>query len=286
MQGPQGRQVGRIRHGDRCRAAAHRHGRQRGQCLVALRRAGLQQAVQVQRTTRLGAGARQPHAAKRLHADHRANHVAVDVDVAGLHFLRHLGNGLVDAAVHAKGQAIAGGVQRIEHLAQLVAAVAQHMQHRAEDFALQALDAVDLDQRRHHEMALGPAFVAPHAGHGLAFGLHLRNVLLDLGAGVFVNHRADVGVHAVRVAHDPFAHGVLDHVHHALRAVFLQAQQAQCRTALAGGIERRRQHVAHQLLGQRRRVGHQRVLAAGFSNQRNRVALRAQAFGQRLRNQP
>ena len=83
-------------------------------------------------------------------------------------------------------------------------------------------------------MAVGAAFVARHAGHGLAFGLHARDVLLDLDAGVFVNHRADVGVHAVRVAHDPFAHRVLDHIDHALGTVFLQAQQAQRRTALAG----------------------------------------------------
>ena len=30
----------------------------------------------------LGAGARQAFAAERLHADHRADHVAVDVDIA------------------------------------------------------------------------------------------------------------------------------------------------------------------------------------------------------------
>ena len=40
------------------------------------------EAVQVVRPAGLGAGARQAFAAERLHADHRADHVAVDVDVA------------------------------------------------------------------------------------------------------------------------------------------------------------------------------------------------------------
>ena len=39
-------------------------------------------AMQVVRTTRLRARARKPHAAEWLHADHRADHVAIDVDVA------------------------------------------------------------------------------------------------------------------------------------------------------------------------------------------------------------
>ena len=38
------------------------------------------------------------------------------------------------------------------------------------------------------------------------------------------------------------------------------------------------------MLGQRRRISHQRVLAAGFGDQRNAAALRAQALGQRFGN--
>ena len=86
-------------------------------------------------------------------------------------------------------------------------------------------------------MALAGAFVARHAGHRLACGLHGGNVPLDLDARVLVDHRADIGVHAVGVAHDPFAHGFLDHMDHALGAVFLDAQQAQRRAALAGRIK-------------------------------------------------
>ena len=271
------------------------HGRNAGadwqcwQCrqrCIALRCAGLQQAVQVQRPAGLGASARQAHAAKRLHADHRANHVAVDVNVAGLHLLRDLGNGFVNAAVDAKRQAVAGGVDGVQHLRQLLAAVAQYMQNWAEHLTLQALYAINFDNCWQDEVAYSSAFVARQARHALALRLQLRDVLLDLRARLGVYHRADVGVHSVGVAHDPFAHRLAHHVDDALGAFFLQAQQAQRRAALASRVKRRSQHIADQLLGQCRRVGHQRVLSAGFGNQRNALALRAQALRQLLRNQP
>ena len=264
--------------------ATDRHGRQRRQRLLVL--PGLQQPVQIQRPARLRAGARQAHAAKRLHAHDSANHIAVHINIAHPHLLRDLGNRLVNAAVNAKRQAVAGGVDRVQHLAELLAAVAQHMQHRAEHLALQAADAVDLDQRGPHKIALGAAFVAPHPGDALACGLHRGNMLLDPGACLLVDDRADIGAQAAGMADDPFVHRQLDHLDHAPGAVFLQAQQAQRRAALTGRIKSRHQHVADQLLGQRRRVGHQRVLAAGLGDQWDRAALRAQAARQRLRNQP
>ena len=46
------------------------------------------EAVQVMRAAGLGAGARQALAAERLHADHGADHVAVDVDVADVRAAR------------------------------------------------------------------------------------------------------------------------------------------------------------------------------------------------------
>ena len=65
---------------------------------------------QIQRAAGLRPGARQALAAERLHADHRADHVAVDVDVAGPDARGDVRDGLVDAGVQAEGQAVAGGV--------------------------------------------------------------------------------------------------------------------------------------------------------------------------------
>jgi ABC-type nitrate/sulfonate/bicarbonate transport system substrate-binding protein len=92
-----------------------------------------QQAVQVQRATGFRAGTRQAFAAERLHADHGTDDVAVDVDVTGVDVVDHLGDGLVDAGVHAQGQAVAGGVDLADQLVDVLALVAHHVQHRAED---------------------------------------------------------------------------------------------------------------------------------------------------------
>jgi hypothetical protein len=58
--------------------------------------------------------------------------------------------GLVDAGVHAHGQAVAGLVDLRPQVGQAFARVAQHMQHRAEDLALQFAEVLDLDQHRRH----------------------------------------------------------------------------------------------------------------------------------------
>ena len=47
-----------------------------------------QQALQIQRTAGFGSGARQALSAERLHADHGADHVAIDIDVADARTLR------------------------------------------------------------------------------------------------------------------------------------------------------------------------------------------------------
>jgi hypothetical protein len=76
---------------------------------------GAEQAIQVERATGLGTGAGQPFAAEGLHPDHGAHDVAVDVEVAH-RAVHHLGDGLVDAGVHAQGQAVAAGVDLLEQL--------------------------------------------------------------------------------------------------------------------------------------------------------------------------
>lgn len=92
-----------------------------------------EQTVQIQRTAGFRTGTGQPFAAERLHADHRANHIAVDVQVAHLGAAGDLGDGFVDTGMHAEGQAVARGVNLLDQFVQLVTVVAHHVQYRAED---------------------------------------------------------------------------------------------------------------------------------------------------------
>jgi hypothetical protein len=64
--------------------------------------------VQVTGAAGFGAGAGEAFAAERLHADDGADHAAIDVAVADLEAREDVAHGLVDAAVDAEGQAIAG----------------------------------------------------------------------------------------------------------------------------------------------------------------------------------
>ncbi len=252
----------------------------------AIGRAGSQQAIQIQRPAGLGSGAGQAFATERLHPDHGADDVAVDVEVADVGLAGHLGDGFVDAGVHAEGQAVAAGVDLVEQLVELFAWVAQHVQDRAEDFPLQLVEAFQLDQSRHHEGAASQLIrrMASLLHHAAAFAAHGRDVLVDVVLGLAVDHRADVGGQVVRVADAVFGHGAFEHGQHALGHVLLHAQHAQRRAALAGAVEGRGNDIQHHLFGQCRGVDDHRVLAAGFGDQRQRSTLGIQASGEVARD--
>src|SRR6266446_10519875 len=103
------------------------------------------EAVEVARAAGFGAGAGEPLAAERLHPHDGADHVAVDVAVADLEPLKDVAHGLVDAAVDARRQAVAGGGDLVEHLVEPVGRPAHDMQDRAEDLAREPLRAIDLE---------------------------------------------------------------------------------------------------------------------------------------------
>jgi hypothetical protein len=100
---------------------------------------------------------------------------------------------------------------------------------------------------------------------------------------VVVDHRADVGGQQRRVADHELVHRAREHVDHLVGDVALHEQDARGRAALAGGIEGRGHRVLDQLLGQRRGVGDQRVLAAGLGDQRRQ---RGRARGERAIDRP
>ena len=90
------------------------------------------EAAQIVRAAGLRAGAGQTGAAERLGADHGADHVAVDVDVAVGEPRHDLLDGRVDARVDAERQAVAVAGDVVEQRVELVGAPAHDVQDRPE----------------------------------------------------------------------------------------------------------------------------------------------------------
>ena len=91
-----------------------------------------------------------------------------------------------------------------------------------------------------------------HAVYAVAGVGHALHVGLDGGKRPSVNHRPHVGVQLGRRAHANFGHGPLQHVQQAVGHVFLHAQHAQGRAALAGRFKGRRHGIGGHLLQQGR----------------------------------
>src|ERR1700730_395483 len=106
------------------------------------------EAVQVAGAAGFGAGAGEAFAAARLHADDGADPTAVDVSVADLEAREDVAHGLVDPAVDAEGQAVAGSGYLVEHRVETVGMPAHDMEDRAEDLPCEPRRAVDLEGLR------------------------------------------------------------------------------------------------------------------------------------------
>jgi hypothetical protein len=138
------------------------------------------------------------------------------------------------------------------------------MQDRAEDLAVQIVDAADFQQHRRDEM---PCFGAPRrgAGRGRRWPRHRRRCpVLRLG----VDDRADIGRQAQG---SPTRSSSIAPLIMAITCggdVFLHVKAAQRRTALPGRAEAGGHDIAHRLFGQRGRIDDHRVQPAGFGDQR------------------
>src|SRR5690349_303936 len=93
----------------------------------------LGKSIQRDRSPCLRSRARKAAPTKRLHADHRADLVAIDIGVADAQPLGNAPLRCLDPAVDAKGQAIAGGVYRIHQLVHTVGGIADDAQDGTED---------------------------------------------------------------------------------------------------------------------------------------------------------
>ena len=153
--------------------------------------------MQVARPAGLGSGAAEPFAAKGLGADDGADHRAVDIAVADAEPRENIPHGIVDPAVDAERQRVAGGGDLVERGIEPIGAPAYDMENRAEYFAVEPAGAVDLEGARREEGAVLDEIAA--TGYALTLGIHsriddtVRHVLARLGVGNSYVNRTMIG---------------------------------------------------------------------------------------------
>jgi hypothetical protein len=101
-------------------------------------------AVEIVRATRLRTGARKSLATKWLHADDRADDVAVDVGVADVQAVGDALDRFIDAAVDAQRQPVAGIGDGFADLVEILGTPADDVQDRPEDFAPEPRDKLSI----------------------------------------------------------------------------------------------------------------------------------------------
>ncbi len=213
----------------------------------------------------LGTGSRQTLAAERLDPDHRADHRAVDVEVADLGSSPNGFGGGADAAVNAQGQTVAGAHDPFDRVVEVVPC--GYVQERAEGLAIQVFDPLQADDRGRDKPAacrLGRQGRA--VGDMVAPASQVRVQFVPCG---LIDHRSDIGAHVRGIADDQLGHRTLQHLERRIGDILVQEQEPQGGAALAGRQERRGDDVAHHLLGQGGRIHQHGVDAAGLGDQRH-----------------
>ncbi len=89
------------------------------------------------RAAGLGPGAAEAFAAEGLAFDHRADLVAVDIEIADPRMLLDIVADGVDPALQAEGQAVAGRIDLIDNLIEAVARKTDDVKDRPEILAIQ-----------------------------------------------------------------------------------------------------------------------------------------------------
>src|SRR4249919_1972352 len=89
-------------------------------------------ARDVMRPAGLRSGTAEALAAERLAFDDRSDLVAVDVEIADARMLLDIVANRVDPALQAERKAVTGGVDRLDHLVELITGEADDVKNRAE----------------------------------------------------------------------------------------------------------------------------------------------------------
>ncbi|MNE20334.1 hypothetical protein D3C81_1390080 [compost metagenome] len=128
------------------------------------------------------------------------------------------------------------------------------MKHWAKNLALELVQTIQLNQRRHDESP-SPSFlclVQCNLINRTTLFAHRFNMPLNTGLSLSINHRPDVYAQPLRVAHAIFSHRTFKHLDHSVGAISLQTQDSQRRATLTSAIKRRGDDVYHYLLSEGR----------------------------------
>ncbi len=119
----------------------------------------------------------------------------------------------------------------------------------------QIANLIQFNQRRFHKGSGCPLFavlwmILRRLKHLKAFIAHGLNMALNVGFGLFIDHRADIGGQALRIAHTALRHRATQHFQRMFRDVLLNAQQTQRRAALTRAVKGRGDDIDHHLFCQ------------------------------------
>ena len=129
--------------------------------------------------------------------------------------------------MHAEGQAIAGCVDRADHLLQIGCLIADDVQDRAEVLFLQLMNAADLERHRCHEVTL-EAFRQQGFGNQLALAFELSDMRVEASLSFGVDHRAHIALAQMGRANLQLGHRALEQLQYALGDIGLHIHHAQC----------------------------------------------------------
>src|SRR3979490_987738 len=94
-------------------------------------------------------------AAEWLHADHRADHVAIDIDVADGKPVDHGLYRVIDARVDPERQPVARALDRLQYATELIGGIPYHVKNGAEYFFSQFIGASQFENMRSNIVARG-----------------------------------------------------------------------------------------------------------------------------------
>src|SRR6266581_5118445 len=226
---------GECRHYNQAARAARRDERRscRGaggsgqQAEIAARRRGVhrknafgRESHEVIRAARFRSGPGQPLAAERLHAHDRADHVAVDIEIADRRARAYALGARVQAGVHAHRKPVSRGVDVVDYPVEVFERESRYVEDGAE--ALPGNLAYRPDFERHRSDIATCSRDRAGLGDQLRARAQIGNVFRQFLARLRVDHRSDVGRRIGGIADAQRGHRTPKHVEHRRRDLLLQ----------------------------------------------------------------
>jgi len=162
-------------------------------------------------------------------------------------------HGVVDSAVDAEGQGVAGCGDLVAYRVKAIRAPPDDVQDRAEHLALEPAGAVDLEGARREEGAMLGVGRPRTLVEKTTLPRHPGGMPFERLAGRLVDHRADIGGEQRRIADRELGHRACQHRQQPVGDVVLDIEEAHGRAALPGAVEGGDQDVGDDLFRARPR---------------------------------